>query len=360
MTERRGVAVIAVTRAGSTLAERLAAYLPDARAYLPDRYASGSAVIAYTGPVADLTASLFSSATGIVFVLAAGAVVRLVAPHLRDKRVDPAVVCVDDAGRFAIALLSGHAGGANALATDVASAIGATSVITTASESHGLPVADLIGQPFGWRIEHPEGLKALAAALVNGDRVALLQEAGEPDWHDAPLPAWVTRYLDMPSLVAANPPTAIIISDRIHGAAERTGWVTYRPRSLALGIGCSRGVSEQEIAALVDQTLAAHDLSPGSAAAVASVDLKADEAGLLAFVHQRGLELHVYPARVLDSVPNQAHSSVIVKAAVGTRGVCEPAALLLAGATQLLVPKQKSRMATVAVARRVFAAETEE
>jgi cobalamin biosynthesis protein CbiG len=349
------IEIVAVTRAGARLAARLVTALPGARALVPARFVAevGAGVTGYEVSAASLVATLFPRCRGLVMIMAAGAAVRLVAPHLRDKTRDPAVVVVDDGGRFAIALLSGHVGGANVLAERLAGALGAQPVITTASEARGAPAPDLIGRAFGWRVENPAELKPLAAALVNGEPVGLYQDAGEPDWHDAPLPQNISRYESIDTLVAHAPAGAIIITDRVvPDVATRPGWVLYRPPTLALGVGCSRGVSESEIKDLATRALRAYGLSPLSLYAVATIDVKRDEAGLLAFAKHQNLPLHCYSASALDGVAGQQHPSEIVRAAVGTRGVCEPAALLCAGATELLVPKHKGRAVTVAVARR--------
>lgn len=354
---QRAVAVVAVTRQGSVLAARIAARLPRARAVVPARFhTEAPAATAYDGPLAAVVGDCFRSRSDLVLVMAAGAAVRLIAPHLRDKMRDPAVVVVDDGGRFAIALLSGHVGGANALAEAVAAVIGARPVITTASEARGAPAADLIGRDFGWRVENPADLKTLAAALVNGDPVGLMQEAGEQDWHTGSLPSNVARYARLAELLRAGPHAAILISDRSVAGMARSGWVWYRPRTLVLGIGCIRGASEAEIADLTERTLAAHDLSPLSLRAVATLDRKADEPGLLAFARARDLPLHSYPAAELDGVTGIASPSEIVRAAVGIASVCEAAALRCAGTAQLLVPKHKSASVTVAVARSSCAA----
>lgn len=347
------VTVIAVSRRGATLASALAQRLPRAVARVPRRFASGlDGAEGYDGPVGALIASIWGMAGGLVLVMPAGAAVRLVAPYLRDKFSDPAVVVVDDAGLFAIALLGGHAGGANDLARQVAQIVAGQAIITTAAESAGVPSADLIGHSFGWRIENPSQLTPLAAALVNADPVGLVQELGERHWFDRPLPPWVTAYRDVEALRAAAPTAAIIISDRrLPEMIDRPGWVVYRPKTLALGIGCSRGATAEEIGVLVDGVLTDAGLSPLSVRAVATIDRKGDEPGLVAFATGRGLPLCIYTAVELDGTPGQETPSPVVRAAVGTRGVCEPAALRCAGATRLLVPKRKSRMATVAVAR---------
>jgi cobalt-precorrin 5A hydrolase len=288
----------------------------------------------------------------LVLFLATGAAVRLIAPHLSDKRTDPAVVAVDDAGRFAVSLLSGHRGGANDLARRVAGILGAQAVVTTASDAHGLPAADLIGQEFGWRIEREDQLARLAAVLVNGDPVGVYQDAGERDWHGSALLPHATRCASLDALLAAPLDGAIVITDRaVDVDALPSGWVVYRPRTLALGIGCSRGASAAEIEALVHRTLDEAGLSPLCLRVAASLDLKADEPGLLEFVATKGLELRLFTAEQLDAAPGQLTPSQAVRAAVGARGVCEPAALLTAGAETLLVPKRKSERVTVALAR---------
>lgn len=353
MPRPSSAAVIAVSRRGAVLALALAQRLPRAVARIPRRFTSGlDGGEGYDGPVGALIESIWGMAGGLVLVMPAGAAVRLVAPYLSDKFSDPAVVVVDDAGQFAVALLGGHTGGANNLARQVAQIVGGQAVITTAAESAGVPAADLIGHPFDWRIENPAHLTPLAAALINADPVGLVQDVGERNWFDGPLPPWVTAYRHVAALRAAAPAAAIIISDRqLLETSDRPGWVVYRPRTLALGIGCSRGATTEEIALLVDRVLVDAGLSPLSVRAVATIDRKADEPGLVRFATGRGLPLCIYTAAELDGTPGQETPSQVVQAAVGTRGVCEPAALRCAGAPRLLVPKRKSRTVTVAVAR---------
>jgi cobalt-precorrin 5A hydrolase len=347
------LAVVAITRNGATLAARLTGALPGAETWVTARFAdaAGPSAKLFSEPLSSLIAEQFQRCRGLVLVLALGAAVRLIAPHLRDKRIDPAVVVVDDGGRFAVSVLSGHIGGGNVLARRVAEILGAQPVITTASEAHGLPVADLIGSEFGWTIEHPDRLTRLAATLVNGDHVALYQDAGEADWYAGTLPSHVVPVTSLDQLCGGFT-AAIVITDRLveRGALPRHA-VVYRPRTLAVGIGCSRGAAEEEIAALVDSTLAEAGLSAACIRVVASAGIKRDEPGLLGFARARALPLRFFDAGTLDRVHGQETPSEIVRAAVGTRGVCEPAALLAAGASRLLVPKHKSRKVTVAVAR---------
>ena len=273
---------------------------------------------------------------GIVIFLAAAAAVRLVAPLLRDKRHDPGVVCVDDAGRFAVALVGGHGGGANALAHRVADALGATPVITTASEAANLPALDSLGAELGFEVEDDSDLAAVGAALVSGEPVRLVSERR---WPLGPLPENVVR--------AKEPePPVIFISDRTVDVPRPA--VVYRPPSLVAGVGCSRGASAGEIVALIRSSLAESGLSDKSLASLASVEAKSDEAGLLEAADELGVPLRFYAAEALSAMEAPNPSSV-VESAVGTPSVAE--ASVLAGGAELLVEKRKSENATVAIGR---------
>jgi cobalt-precorrin 5A hydrolase / precorrin-3B C17-methyltransferase len=272
----------------------------------------------------------------IVLFLAVGAAVRLVAPLLEDKRRDPGVVCVDDAGRFAVALAGGHGGGANALAGRVADSLGATPVVTTASDVTDVQALDSLGSGLGFEIEEGSDLAAVGAALVSGERINLVSDVR---WPLGPLPENVERAEE------AEPPM-IYVSDRIEDVPRPA--VVYRPPSLVAGVGCSRGVRAVEILALLERSLEEAGLSKKSVASLASVEVKSDEAGLLQAAEEFGVPLRLHAAEELSrmAVPNP---SSVVKDAVGTPSVAE--ASVLASGAELVVEKRKSGMATVAVGR---------
>jgi cobalt-precorrin 5A hydrolase / precorrin-3B C17-methyltransferase len=273
---------------------------------------------------------------GIVLFLATGAAVRLVAPLLESKHRDPGVVCVDDAARFAVALAGGHGGGANALAGRVADTLGATPVVTTASEAAGVPALDSLGKDLGFEVEDGSDLAAVGAALVSGKRVNLVSDAR---WPLGPLPDNAVR--------AEEPePPLLFISDRIVRAPRPA--VVYRPPSLVAGVGCSRGAGAEEILGLLGRTLEEAGLSGKSVASLASVEAKSDEAGLLEAAEWLGVPLRFFAAGELSAVevPNP---SPVVRDAVGTPSVAE--ASVLASGAELVVEKRKSGMATVAVGR---------
>jgi cobalt-precorrin 5A hydrolase / cobalt-factor III methyltransferase / precorrin-3B C17-methyltransferase len=308
------IGLIAVTAAGRAAAARLADAWPgETRVY--DRPAKQAIPRAWT------------ECEDLVCFLAVGAAVRLIAPLLDSKRVDPAVVCVDESVRHAVALIGGHAAGANVLAARVAEALGAEAVITTASDAAGLGALDTLGWP-------AEGaIAAVSRALLDHEPVALQTDA---TWPMPPLPVTAD--------VAGE--YRIVVTDRIVPIDERT--VVLRAPSLVVGVGASRGVAADDVLGLVDESLAGAGLSPASVTALATVDAKASEPGIVSAAWQRGWPLVTYPASRLAEVPVPSPSDAAL-AAVGTPSVAEAAAL--ASADALVVPKRKSAMATVAIAR---------
>lgn len=272
----------------------------------------------------------------IVLFLAVGAAVRLVAPLLEDKRRDPGIVCVDDAARFAVALAGGHGGGANALAVRVADSLGATPVVTTASDVTDFPALDSFGAGLGFEIDEGSDLAAVGAALVSGERVNLVSDVR---WPLGPVPENVVREEE------AEPPV-ILVSDRLEDVPRPA--VVYRPPSLVAGVGCSRGVRAKEILTLLHRSLEEAGLSQKSVASLASVEAKSDEAGLLEAAEELGVPLRFHAAQELSAIEVPNPSSV-VNDAVGTPSVAE--ASVLASGAKLLSEKRKSGMATVALGR---------
>lgn len=357
----RRVAVHAVTRGGAALGARVAAAL-GAELRVAEGVADASPGAAtFPLPLRAAVAAAFRAYQAHVFVLAVGATVRLVAPLLEGKRRDPAVVCLDEAGRFAVALLSGHAGGANALAEEVARAAGATPVVTTASDALGTLRVDLLGGELGWTLEDPRGQATrVAAAVVNGAPVLVVDEtAGRAWWPEGrPLPRNVSVAPALDGVDAARWAAVVAITDReLRDEAVLGRAVIWRPRTLAVGVGCDRGASAGAVWAAASGVLAAHGLARASVAAVGTIDLKGDEAGILALGERLGCPVRLYDAAALDAAPGIERPSAAVLRHVGTRAVAEPAALLAAGAERLLVPKQvvraaaEGRSVTIAVAR---------
>ena len=354
----RGMLVsIALTRQGSALSLQLQRVFPELRAFIPARFKTGECGIAYTEAVRSLIDRVFPATQGLILFMAVGAAVRLIAPHLRTKWDDPAVVVVDEGGRFAISMLSGHHGGANTLALAVAAALGATPIISTASESRNLPAFDLLGREEGWTIEAESvQLKRAAAALLDDRPIVIFQDAGSHLWTHR-LPTYqilkCQKLEDLPQL-AKQAGAAIVITDRdLNDLPEQLSCPTliYRPPSLVAGIGCSRGAPALEIDHLLQHAFEEASLAPSALWAIATLDRKQNEPGLVAVAQQRHVPLLTYTAAELAAITPPTPSDAVQRA-VGTSGVCEPAALLASKSRSLVLTKRKSPHATVALARR--------
>ncbi|MFC4020024.1 precorrin-3B C(17)-methyltransferase [Micromonospora sp. GCM10011542] len=341
LTSHARIGLVAATAAGRRHARTVAAAWPHARLVEGDG-------------VTDALRTAWAGCDAVVAFLATGAVVRILAPLLGDKRTDPAVVVVDEAARHAVALLGGHAGGGNALAEAVGALLDARPVITTATDAVDLPGLDTLG----WPVEG--AVAAVSRAILDGEPVRLVADA---DW---PLPALPSNVQPRASAASAGTGSVatggdgavpsggyrLLVTDRLVPLDDRTA--VLRPPSLVAGIGASRSVPADEVRDLLHRVLAEAGLSPASLRCLASADVKADEVGIVSTADLLGVPLVTWPATRLAAV-DVPHPSEVVRAAVGTPSVAEAAALLGAdgrpGAAELLVPKTATAMATVAVAR---------
>ena len=384
---RRPYAVYAITRHGLAIAKQVMAGLPGADLFVSEKFfdpkparpgpAGASPIVVPEEarrlplPMGPLLADTFFAYDCHLFIISVGAVVRMVAPLLRNKKIDPAVLCVDDANRFTICVLSGHVGRGNAFTERIATLLGNQAVITTASDAIGTLTVDILGRPLGWTLDDPDrNVTRGCAAVVNAAPVLFVQETGEPGFWpmDKALPEGIRYTTSLEGVDPAAYEILLIASDRdirkTHPAHFENA-VLYRPKSLVLGIGCDRNTPPDLVERGVASLLERHGLSPKSVQAVATVDRKQDEPALLELCRAQGWPLRIYGAAELDAVPGIENPSAMVERHVGTRGVCEPAALLAAGAKRLLVPKQiytepgAGRSMTLAVARIPFAKRAE-
>jgi len=235
------IALVAITKHGAAQVASLARALPEAEICVAAKFAETMAglsnpVLAYSGAFKDEIGGLFQRFDQIVFFVSLGAVVRLIAPHLKSKDEDPGVVVVDDAGQFVIPVLSGHVGGANAMAEQVAELLQATPVLTTASDVGKTIPVDILGRELGWRVEAPKlNITRVSAAVVNQEPVAFVQEAGSPHWwaRPTPLPANIHRFDRFEEVDLARFAAVLWVT---HAEVPETRWqllneklVVYRP-----------------------------------------------------------------------------------------------------------------------------------
>ena len=274
----------------------------------------------------------------IVSHLALGATTRIIAPLLTSKKDDPGVVVIDDAGRFVVPLVGGHSGGANELAVRLAAGLGATAVLTTATDALGLPALDTLGWPWSGDVA------GVTRAILDGEPVAIMRSRR---WPLPPLPGNVTLVeadSELPDTAVAR----VVVTDQARPADPGLPTVVLNPPSLVAGLGCNRGTSTAALRDLLERTMDDAGLAIASLAAITSVDAKADEPGLIELAAELGIPLITYPAETLAAldVPNP---SAAPQAAVGTPSVAE--ASVLARGTELIVQKQRTAAATCAIGR---------
>ncbi|MFH7319616.1 cobalt-precorrin 5A hydrolase [Desulfurivibrio sp. D14AmB] len=321
------IGVLALTAGGRQLAAQLAPGL-------------GAEIVPVDRGIAAALAEAWPRYEGLVCIMAAGIVVRAIAPLLEDKERDPAVVVVDERGRHAVSLLSGHLGGGNELAHRVAASSGGRAVITTASDVLALVPLDLWAAAQHLVAADRRTMTRASALLVNRGELAVYSETAV-----AGLPPGLT--------LVAQPETAELV------ISCRTAWpeptLLMHPRQLVVGIGCNRGTPAEELATALAELLSTEGLAPAAIRNLATIDLKRDEPGLLAMAEQNGWPLEFYNAEQLNGqMANITPPSPAVLKATGAGGVAEPAALLSSGAPQLMIRKRKWKNVTLALAKASF------
>lgn len=323
--------VFAFTERGKVTARRVSEALGGCDLRAPARLAGGG-FEAYGGALPDFTGTVFDR-DALVFVGAAGIAVRAVAPHAASKRTDPAVLCVDEAGRYVIPLLSGHIGGANRLARTLAAALDAVPVITTATDVNGRFSVD------AWAAEHGHFIASMALARRVSAEI-LVRDV--PFCTDGPRPDALPD-----GLVWSNEgPLGICVSPRSLEPFEAT--LLLVPKAIRLGIGCRKGVAAEAVAEAVEKALHDNGLRPEAVAGAATIDIKAGEHGLLEYCRSRGWPVTFYSADQLRAVPGSFSESAFVRRTVGVDSVCERAAAASGG--HIIVKKTVLNGVTVAVA----------
>ena len=291
------------------------------------------------GPASAWTKESFEVSDAIIFIGAAAIAVRYIAPFLKSKVSDPAVISIDEKGQFVIPLLSGHIGGANDLAKEIAGKIGAVPVITTATDIHGRFSVDSFAVMNNLHIGSMAAAKEISSAIVDDKRVGLVA--------DVPISNEIPPELDL----NGNEDQGIFISyGTSKGPFKRTLKLT--PRCHVLGIGCRKGISAESIEALVKETLEKEEISIKSVRAVASIDLKSKEKGLLEFSKRIKIEPVFFSSDELKSLPNIGFTpSERVKAVTGVDNVCERAAFAASKSGKIIIKKTSKEGVTLAVVR---------
>lgn len=325
------VAVDAVAVAGEATAAEAAA----GEATAVD--AATSVTVHRVTDLGETTAALFKSGAVLVFIGSAGIAVRAIAPLLQSKVSDPAVIVIDEAGQFVIPVLSGHLGGANRYARQIASLINATPVITTATDVNQVFAFDAFAQERGYAVLNPAQIKVVAATMLKGQTVGLYSDFAI----NGELPAYVDYDNERPVGVA------ISLNSQCQPFLETLNLV---PRCIHVGIGARRMVSTAALESFFLESLTKLRLPIQAVAAIASIDLKQDEPAILALVEKYHLAFHVYTAEQLNQVAGRFVQSERVSKVTGTGNVCESAAYLSSAAGELILSKTVQDQATLAIA----------
>jgi len=369
------IAVFALTRGGVLLAERVAEML-EAELWIPSRHASLPSATSPPGVAAGVASTrlhtfsrvgpalraAFSDGRQLVCVMSTGVVFRSLASCLRSKQEDPAVVALDEAGRYAIPLLSGHLGGANALASRLAEALGGQAVLTTSSDVQGFLGPDLLAERLRAAVLNPERLTETAAALVEGEQPLLRYEPAElgaaeaflrslAGYRVAPLTGAATAPSGAEAMTTGEEGHCVLVSMR--AAVDRSDCLALVPRWVCAGVGCKRGTVAEAIREAIAEGLNRAGLHPRSLGVLATVGAKAEEAGLLEAAAALGVPLRVATAGQLQAVvgSEQLPESDFVREQVGVGAVAEPAALWAADeGGRMLMSKMAGNGVTVALA----------
>ncbi len=341
------VAVYGLTKGGSALAVKLGTKL-NWQVYV--KYAadqSATHIHLIDRPIKTLIAEHFKQYDFLVFIMATGIVVRTIAPLIQSKTTDPAVIVIDEKGKHVISLLSGHIGGANQFAVTIAEQIGATPVITTATDLNQTLAFDVIAVKNGYSIANIKSLMHISQAMINRDPVGLY--CSQPIQGELP-----------DNLVLVDEPTKMTLPYNVavtEQCVEQTANHTLHlvPNSLVVGIGCRKGKTKAQIEAALTAVFAEHQLDKRAIHHIATVDVKKDEVGLIEFCQAAGYRLDIIDRPRIAAIEDQFGGSSFVKQTIGVGAVAEPCAYLSSEAGEKLVGKQRCGGISIAVYRMVKA-----
>ncbi|HIZ79170.1 MAG TPA: cobalt-precorrin 5A hydrolase [Candidatus Lachnoclostridium stercorigallinarum] len=353
-------AVISFTARGKELNRQIVEILRgtgwDCRGWVQERFfREGDGFQVLSGSLTDWTGKRFQDQDALIFVGACGIAVRASAPWVKDKFQDPAVLAADEKGTFVIPLLSGHAGGANRLARELAAGLGAVPVITTATDVNGRFAVDVFAAENGCALSSRVLAKKLSADILAGKSAALSSDF--PVDGLFPPEVWFPEgEMSEMRFPEDNPPEPFSpVSLRITWSdQERKEELRLIPRAVVLGMGCRRGICAERLRREAERTLQEAGVDRRAVRAIASADLKRDEEGLIRLAEEWGIPFLTFSAEEMEKIPGQFSASEFVKKTAGVDCVCERAAMAAVlergGRGYLLAGKRKGDQVTSALA----------
>ena len=345
------VSVLAITKNGINIGERLKELFPNWDIFVPSKLSNENKSITwYSEPTSDKIIELFKNSNALICLFSLGAVIRLIAPYLKDKKTDPAVIVIDDKTNFVISVLSGHIGGANELTQEISEKLNALPVITTAADVNKTIAVDLVGREFGWKIDDETTVTKISAHMVNAEPIGVFQQTGNKKWYKE-LPKNVTIYNSLEELKKSNSKAYLIISDTIIDNELAQESVIYRPQSLVIGIGLHWDTTKDTIKDGIEHCLKKFNLSSKCIAKLVSIKKPEDVQGLIDLGKEMQIPVEYVNREELAEIITPNPSST-VKAFEGTASVSEAAAIKISNG-ELIVEKQKfPPNLTVAIARK--------
>jgi len=344
------VSVLAITKNGIKIGIELKEHFPNWEIFAPSKFSDSNKEIAwYSDSTSQKIVELFKNNNAIICLFSLGAVIRLIAPYLKDKKTDPAVIVIDDKTSFVISVLSGHLGGANELTEIIAKKINATPVITTAADVNKTIAVDLVGREFGWKIEDDSTVTKISAFMINEEKIGIFQDVGNRNWMKE-FPKNVKIYHSLEEMEKSDSKGYLIISDKVLEGDFLKNSVVYRPPSLVVGIGLHWDTSKENIKEGLDFCLQKFKLSEKSISKLVSIKKPEDVKGLVDIGKEMGITVEYVNREDLAEV-STPNPSDTVKAFEGTASVSEAAAIKVSGG-KLIVEKQKfPPNLTIAIAR---------
>ena len=348
------LAIISVTNNGALLGNRLADRLSGLDNQVDIFAKIGRSPLSATtyNLLSTLIADIFMCYDGLIFIMATGIVVRVIAPYIKDKRIDPAIVVMDEQGQYAISLLSGHIGGANELAQLIGQTIGAEPVITTATDVNKKPAVDMLAVKLNLTIQPFAQLKHINALIVNGEQVRFFIDKALPNQE---LYLRVAENLgillqDIDEIATVHYDAAVFITEEL--LICNKPHLYLRQVALAVGIGCRRGATSSDILVAVTAACFTIGYSINSIAVIGSTVVKQDEVGLLAVIAQLAVPSKFFINEEMQECIDkyQLEVSSFVQKQIGVGNICAAAAILAGQANKLLLPKTKYKNVTVAIA----------
>ena len=346
------VAILGITKNGIKIGLRLKEYFPNFEVFAPIKFSDNNEKIQwYDESTSQKIVDLFKKHDGIICLFSLGAVIRLLAPHIKDKKTDPAVIVIDDNANFVISVLSGHLGGANELSNEIAEKMDATSVITTAADVNKTIAVDLVGKKFGWKIDDDSNVTRISAFMVNKEKIGVFQNVGQKEWWEGKLPENITFFSNIEDLKNSDSKGYLIITnDEIENEEVLRDSVVYRVPNLVVGIGLHWDTSKETISNGVNETLEKFGLKQNQIARFVSIKKDKDVVGLIELGKEMNVQVEYIDREELATI-SAPNPSKTVQAFEGTASVSEAAAIK-SSKGELIVEKQKfPPNLTVAIAR---------